>query len=113
MSSVVDFESMSREELVAMASGAKREKKPYIRDVEIDGVKLSIDMRRVKDYRTMSLLAKVEGGDEFAAVSLFDFILGDNRDAAIEALSDEDGFCDATRFADFCSRVFEACGAKN
>ena len=34
--------------------------KPYIRHVDVDGVSIDIDMRRVKDYRAMSLIAKVE-----------------------------------------------------
>lgn len=87
--------------------------KPYIRHVDVDGVSIDIDMRRVKDYRAMSLIAKVEAGDSFAAITLFDFLLGDQRESAIEQLSDEDGFCDAERFVGFCGKLLTEVGAKN
>lgn len=87
--------------------------KPYVRHVDVDGVSIDIDMRRVKDYRAMSLIAKVEAGDSFAAITLFDFLLGDQRESAIEQLSDDDGFCDAERFVAFCARLLDAVGAKN
>lgn len=84
-----------------------------IRHIEVDGIELDIDLRRLKDYRTMSLIAKVEGGDMFAAIQLFDFLLGDQRDKAIKAMTDEDDFCDATKFVEFCGKVLDAAGAKN
>lgn len=87
--------------------------KPYIRHVDVDGVSIDLDMRRVKDYRAMSLIAKVEAGDGFAAITLFDFLLGDQRESAIGQLSDEDGFCDAERFVAFCAKLLDAVGAKN
>lgn len=84
-----------------------------IRHIEVDGIELDIDLRRLKDYRTMSLIAKVEGGDMFAAIQLFDFLLGDQRDKAIKAMTDESDFCDATKFVEFCGKVLDAAGAKN
>lgn len=87
--------------------------KPYIRHAEIDGVSLDVDMRRVRDYRAMSLIAKVESGDSFAAITLFDFLLGDQRGSAIDQLSDADGFCDAERFVQFCGKLLNEVGAKN
>ncbi len=87
--------------------------KPYIRHVGIDGASVDIDMRRVRDYRAMSLIAKVEAGDSFAAISLFEFLLGDQKDSAIEQLSDADGFCDAERFVQFCGKLLNEVGAKN
>lgn len=84
-----------------------------IRHIEVDGIDLDIDARRLRDYRTMSLIAKVEGGDMFAAIQLFDFLLGDQREKAIKAMTDEDDFCDAAKFVDFCGKVMDAAGAKN
>ena len=55
----------------------------------------------------------MEAGDSFAAITLFDFLLGDQRESAIEQLSDEDGFCDAERFVAFCAKLLDAVGAKN
>lgn len=84
-----------------------------IRHIEVDGVSLDIDVRRLKDYRTLSLIAKVEGGDQFAAIQLFDFLLGDQRDKAVKAMTDENDYCDAGAFLKLCSKVLEAAGAKN
>lgn len=87
--------------------------KPYVRIVELDGIKVKIDMRRVKDYRTVAMIARIDKGETFAAVELFDFLLGDERDKVINALSDADGFCDAEVFIKFCTRLLEEVGAKN
>lgn len=87
--------------------------KPYVRIVELDGIKVKIDMRRVKDYRTVALIARIDKGESFAAVELFDFLLGNERDKVIDALSDADGFCDAETFIKFCTRLLEKVGAKN
>lgn len=87
--------------------------RPHIRHVEVDGVSIDIDMRRVRDYRALSLIAKVEAGDSFAAITLFEFLLGNQKDAAIEQLSDEGGFCDAERFVKFCGKLLTEVGAKN
>lgn len=118
MSNVIDLEGMTPEEKRALAEqiasdGAAPARKPYMRSISVDGVSLDVDMRRVEDYRTLALIAKVEGGDSFAAISLFDFILGDERDRCLAELSDADGFCPAEKFAAFCAKVIEAVGAKN
>lgn len=87
--------------------------KPYVRIVELDGIKVKIDMRRVKDYRTVAMVARINKGETFAAVELFDFLLGDEQDKVIERLSDADGFCDVETFVTFCTRLLEEVGAKN
>lgn len=87
--------------------------KAYVRAIELDGITVNIDMRRVKDYRTVAMIARIDKGDSFAAVELFDFLLGDERDHVISELSDSDGFCDAEDFIKFCTRLLEEVGAKN
>ena len=94
-------------------SDSTEQVKPYVRIVELDGIKVKIDMRRVKDYRTVALIARIDKGESFAAVELFDFLLGNERDKVIDALSDADGFCDAETFIKFCTRLLEKVGAKN
>lgn len=120
MSNIVDLDLLGdreRAELAASLSGpadrAAATAMPNVRRVSVMGVDLDVDMRRVTDYRTLSLIAKMEGGDSFAAVQLFDFILGPERDRCVEELSDSDGFCDAERFSAFCAGVIKAVGAKN
>lgn len=129
MSNVIDLDGMTPMEKIALADNLNNEvisngiagvpkkpeaaMKPHVRHVEVDGVSLDVDMRRMNDYRTLALIAKVEGGDSFAAISLFDFILGDERDRCLAELSDADGFCPAEKFAAFCAKVIEAVGAKN
>lgn len=88
----------------------------YMRHVEIDGIPLDIDMRAVTDIRTTRTIAKVQKGGAdaaFAAIELFDRILGDQVGRVEAALGDEDGYCSAERYSDFAARIFEAVGAKN
>lgn len=89
----------------------------YMRRAEVDGIAVDVDMRVVADIRTMRIIADVQGKDDaesaFAAIKLFDRILGDQREAVEKALSDEDGFCPVDRYVAFAMRLFEAVGAKN
>lgn len=89
----------------------------YMRHTEVDGISVDVDMRVIKDIRTMRIIADVQGKDDaesaFAAIKLFDRILGDQREEVEKALSDEDGFCPVDRYVTFAMRLFEAVGAKN
>ena len=89
----------------------------YMRRVEVDGITVDVDMRVIADIRTMRIIADVQGRDDaesaFAAIKLFDRILGDQREAVEKALSDADGFCPVDRYVNFAMRLFEAVGAKN
>lgn len=89
----------------------------YMRRVTVDGITIDVDMRVIADIRTMRIVADVRGRDDadstFDAIKLFDRILGDQREAVEDALSDEDGFCLIDRYGEFAMRVFEAVGAKN
>lgn len=89
----------------------------YMRRVEVDGIEVDVDMRVIADIRTMRIIADVQGKDDsesaFAAIRLFDRILGDQRDTVEKALSDGDGFCPVDRYVTFAMRIFEAVGAKN
>ena len=89
----------------------------YMRRVEVDGIEVDVDMRIIADIRTMRIIADVQGRDDtasaFAAIRLFDRILGDQREAVEAALSDADGYCPVDRYVDFAMRIFEAVGAKN
>lgn len=97
---------------------AAGERRPgYMRRVEVDGITVDVDMRVIADIRTMRIIADVQGKDDaesaFAAIKLFDRILGDQREAVEGALSDGDGFCPVERYVEFAMRLFEAVGAKN
>lgn len=113
------IDGMTPEQLRAMADemegGGARP--GYMRRVEVDGIEVDVDMRIIADIRTMRIIADVQGKDDtesaFAAIRLFDRILGDQRDAVENELSDEDGFCPVERYVGFAMRLFEAVGAKN
>lgn len=95
---------------------AKKEAAKHTKPVEVDGLELDIDMRAVEDIRTLRLIAKVEKeGEEgvFAAVDLFDFILGDQVEKVMDHLKDEEGFVPSTAYSAFCADVLKAVGAKN
>ena len=95
----------------------EHERPGYMRHVTVDGIDVDVDMRVIADIRTMRIIADVQGKDDaesaFAAIKLFDRILGDQREAVEEALSDADGYCPVERYVDFAMRLFEAVGAKN
>lgn len=113
------IDGMTPDQLRAMADEMEGEgKRPgYMRRVEVEGIEVDVDMRVISDIRTMRIIAEMQGKDDsesaFAAIKLFDRILGDHRDAVEKALSDEDGFCSADRYINFAMRLFEAVGAKN
>lgn len=107
-------------QLRAMADemeGKQQEQRPAtVRHVEVEGIGLDIDMRTVGDIRTLRLVRDArKGGDDavFAALDLFDALLGDKRAEVEKALEDEDGYIPADSYVDFCAKVFEAVGAKN
>ena len=89
----------------------------YMRLVTVEGITVDVDMRVIADIRTMRIIADVQGKDDsesaFAAIRLFDRILGDQREMVEKALSDADGFCPVDRYVTFAMRLFEAVGAKN
>lgn len=112
------IDGMTPEQLRAMADEMEGEGKlaDNIRHVEVDGIALDIDMRRVSDLRTLRLIAKVqEGGPGLlaATLDLADIVLGDQRGIVEDALADPDGYIDAERYTEVFTKVFEAVGAKN
>ena len=44
---------------------------------------------------------------------LFDRLFAEQQDRIIDALSDDDGFCSAQRFTEFCVHLLSEVGAKN
>lgn len=113
------IDGMTPDQLRAMADEMEGEdKRPgYMRRVEVDGIAVDVDMRVIADIRTMRIIADVQGKDDaesaFAAIRLFDRILGDQREAVERALSDADGYCPVERYVAFAMKLFEAVGAKN
>lgn len=99
------------------ASTSDEPKRPgYMRTVEVDGVTVEVDMRVVGDIRTLRLIAAVDKGGPDAVqniMRLFDRLFGDQQDRIIDALSDDDGFCPAQRFTEFCVHLLNEVGAKN
>lgn len=88
----------------------------YMRHVEVDGIRLDIDMRRVKDLRTLRLVAKINEkgpGSLQATLDLADFILGDQREKVEAVATDSDGFVDAERYTSIFMKLFQEVGAKN
>lgn len=113
------IDGMTPDQLRAMADEMEGsvQRPGYMRRVEVDGITVDVDMRVIADIRTMRIVAGVQGKDDsesaFAAIRLFDRILGDQRESVEKALSDEDGFCPMEKYVEFAMRLFEAVGAKN
>ena len=88
----------------------------YMRTVDVDGITVDVDMRVVGDIRTLRLIASVDRGGPDAVqniMRLFDRLFGEQQDRIIDALSDDDGFCSAQRFTEFCVHLLSEVGAKN
>lgn len=112
------IDGMTPDQLRAMADEMDGADAPlgHVRRVEVDGIRLDVDMRVVSDIRTLRMIRDVQKGGEgaaFVALDLFDRLLGDQRERVEVELSDGDGFCDADAYLTFCTHVFEAVGAKN
>ena len=63
-----------------------------------------------------TLIAAVDKGGPDAVqniMRLFDRLFGEQQDRIIDALSDDDGFCSAQRFTEFCVHLLSEVGAKN
>lgn len=88
-----------------------------VRHAVVDGIEIDVDMRTIMDIRTMRIIGRArKGSDEdatFAAIELFDRLLGDQRERVERELSDADGFCPVERYVSFAMRLFEEVGAKN
>lgn len=115
MADVIEY---TPEQLRALADEMDgTESKPgSVRHVTVDGIDIDVDMRVVGDIRTLRKVREIQrGGSDaaFAALELFDAILGDQRGRVEDELRDDDGYLPATTYMDFCSHVFEAVGAKN
>lgn len=113
------IDGMTPDQLRAMADEMEGagQRPGYMRRVEVDGITVDVDMRVIADIRTMRIIAEMQGKDDaesaFAAIRLFDRILGDQREAVERALSDADGYCPVERYVAFAMKLFEAVGAKN
>lgn len=109
---------MTPEQLRAMADAmdAEEQRPGYMRTVDVDGIAVDVDMRVVGDIRTLRLIAAVDKGGPDAVqniMRLFDRLFGEQQDRIIDALSDDDGFCPAQRFTEFCVHLLNEVGAKN
>ena len=120
-----DIAEMTQEERAELlralseANGQKAEAEPdqNALRVTVDGIDLSIDRRAVKDIRTFRLIGEVEQGGSrapFAAVELFDFLLGKGQRKAVEKeLADEAGYIDADRYALLLVKLLNSAELKN
>lgn len=85
-------------------------------NVKVEGIELSIDSRVLDDINTLRLIKTINrGGDEgtFAALDLFDLMLGDDVAKVEKHLADKDGYCSAESYSKFCAKVFQEVGGKN
>ena len=121
MKDIAEMTQEERAELLralseANGQEAKKPEQNALR-VSVDGVDLSIDRRAVKDIRTFRLIGEVEQGGSrapFAAVELFDFLLGDEQRRAVEKeLADEAGFVDSDRYALLLVKLLSSPELKN
>lgn len=77
------------------------------RDVDIDGLTVTVDSRLMNDWRFVRMLRSADS-DTLAIVDVVDRVFGDQMPAIEAHLADEDGFVDAEKVGDFLRQALEA-----
>jgi hypothetical protein len=87
--------------------------KPVIKDVEVDGVKVSIPMARLEDIETLEAMSDIQSGNALAIVPLFRKIFGGDYARIKSELKGNDETLSVERMSEWFAGVMEALGAKN
>lgn len=116
MADVIDYTPAQLRALADEMDGGSDARPGNVRRITVDGIAIDVDMRGIGDIRTLRKVREAQkGGSDaaFAALDLFDAILGTQRERVERELQDDDGYLSSERYMTFCSHVFEAVGAKN
>ncbi|WP_423445744.1 hypothetical protein AABM36_08310 [Kocuria sp. KSNUG] len=96
---------------------APKPNKDGMLDVELDGVKVTVDTNGMRDWRFIESSGAVEAGaggpaEIYQVVAL---VIPDRNDRAriSEHVKDDTGFVDVQRFFEFYQRLVQEAGAKN
>ena len=101
-----------RFEVVDRAAGRRE---PWEREVEVDGVRYTVDMRRFKSRRFMRMTMKAadEAADFGAKLDLFDYAFEPMEKQILAEVERRVGYEDFEAYYDICGKIFEAVEAKN
>lgn len=89
--------------------GNPKTRKVAAKRVTVDGLMIDIQDRAASDYRVARLMSKARKGDGLAGVEVLDIMLGEQQHEAVAAkYTDEDGFVDSEKVAEFTVSMFEA-----
>lgn len=88
---------------------------PWERAVEVDGVRYTVDMRRLKSRRfvRMAVEANAEDAPMLKKFDLFDYIFEPMSEQIAQAVVRKMGYEDFEEYYRICSEIFEALGIKN
>lgn len=89
--------------------GNPKTRKVPAKRVTVDGLTIDIQDRAASDYRVARLMSKARKGDGLAGVEVLDIMLGEQQHEAVAAkYTDDDGFVDSEKVAEFTVSMFEA-----
>lgn len=96
-------------------SAVRGGRKPWERDVEVDGVAYTVDMRRFKSREFVRRAARVNDDSSTFADKLefFDYLFEPMEDQILAEVERRVAFEDYGTYYDICSAIFEAVEAKN
>ena len=101
-----------RFEVVDRAAGRRE---PWEREVEVDGVRYTVDMRRFKSRKFMHMA--VRANDDSATLEqkleLFDYVFEPMERQILAEVERRVGYEDFEAYYDICGKIFEAVEAKN
>lgn len=79
------------------------------RRADVLGLTLTIEERRLNDYRVSNLMAKARRGDPAAGVEALIIIVGeDQHEQIMEHCADDEGFISQEDIGDFITAMFKA-----
>lgn len=78
------------------------------RRVTVQGLTLTVEERRLNDYRVTRMMAKARKGDMLSNIDLLDFLLADQHEQVVETCADDDGFTSQEAVGEFVKNLFEA-----
>lgn len=78
------------------------------------GVEVEVQKRLLRDWRLQRMIGRTQKGDIDAAASILDFLIGaEKHEQIIEAIIEQDGWCDSDKIGELTKDLFEAVGAGN
>lgn len=81
-------------------------------ELEFYGVECVVEKRMLKDWRLQRIVGRAQKGDIGAGSEILDFLLGEEKqNAIIDAMVEQDGWCNDEKIGELTQTLFEKVGA--